>query len=89
MNVDSFIYFICAIYFRDVYILPFEVVMILCFIKKMYALPADTGHNVLCLKDCGDPGFAKYHWSVVVCLPTFPNMNGCVAFFFVIDISCC
>lgn len=35
MNVDSFIYFICAIYFRDVYILPVEVVMILCFIKNV------------------------------------------------------
>lgn len=65
MNVDSLIYFVCAIYFRDVYILPVEVVMILCFIKKcMLCQPIQC--TMFCvLKDCGDPGFCQI--SLVCC----------------------
>lgn len=62
LNKDSeccFIYFICVIYFRDVYMLPVEIIMTVFY--KMYVLPTDIVHNSLCLRNCEDPSFAKYH----------------------------
>lgn len=47
---------------------------------KIYALPPDIVHNVLFLRDW-PPRFCQISLkAVVVCLPTFPNMNGCDAF---------